>query len=68
MTESPSKIGWFLTVFVVGVLVGACLVGPHILPRYKVYTHSIIIMKLDTWTGRTWIMRKGEWEERTNKE
>jgi len=68
MPESPSRICWFLAAFVVGVLVGVYLVGPNILPRYKIYTHSILVMKLDTWTGSTWVMEKGKWEERVNKE
>jgi hypothetical protein len=32
--------------------------------RYVLHTHSILIQKIDTWTGRTWIMTEGKWVRR----
>lgn len=67
MSEFPKRVLWLSIVFVVGVLIGVLLISPMVMSRYEIHTYSVMIMKLDTWTGRTWIMVNGKWEERVNK-
>lgn len=62
MNDRAQKTAWNITIFVFGIAVGILLVAPRLLPRYEIRSQSVIVMRIDRWTGQTWLLSQGKWK------
>ncbi len=60
MKELSLKISFIFFILSTGIGIGVYFVAPYISPRYKIHNK---VMKLDTWTGQTWVIGQGGWRK-----
>ena len=54
----------FLTAIIIGLIVMSSLM---FLLRYEITVNSPIIVKIDRWTGTTWVANSGVWMDIEHK-
>lgn len=54
------NISFIFFILSTGIVIGVFFVSPYITPRYEIHNK---VMKLDTWTGQTWVISKSGWRK-----